>query len=123
MTVDQLIFVGFNGYAVALDRDTGEIVWSNEIESGHVTFLQDGDRLIVSADGIIYCLNPVSGEKLWNNPMKGYGYGVASLASLRGSSHQVVVQHVAQDEATTRAEAINKRLLREQLLYISFCRV
>ena len=28
MTVEQLIFVGLNGYAVALDRDTGRIVWS-----------------------------------------------------------------------------------------------
>ncbi len=30
MTIDQLVFVGLNGYAVvALNRETGEIVWSN----------------------------------------------------------------------------------------------
>src|SRR5262249_25567037 len=27
-SVDQLIFVGLNGYALALDRDTGQIIWS-----------------------------------------------------------------------------------------------
>ena len=30
MKIDQLVFVGLNGYALALHRDTGEIVWSND---------------------------------------------------------------------------------------------
>jgi hypothetical protein len=35
--LDQLIFVGFNGYAMALDSDTGEIVWSNnDMHRGYV---------------------------------------------------------------------------------------
>ncbi|MFO0864650.1 MAG: PQQ-binding-like beta-propeller repeat protein [Gemmataceae bacterium] len=76
MNVDQLIFVGLNGYAVALDRDTGEIVWSNnEMKSGYVTLLLDGDRLIVSTNGYIYCLDPLTGKIVWNNPMRGYGAG------------------------------------------------
>ena len=104
MTVDQLIFVGFNGYAVALDRDSGELVWSNnQMKNGHVTFLLDEDRLIVSTNGFIFCLDPLTGQILWQNPMKGYGYGVASLASVRGSSLQVVVHQAAQDEASRRS--------------------
>src|SRR5688572_20279320 len=44
MTIDELIFIGLNGYALALNRDTGEIVWSNNnLESGPVTMLLDGD--------------------------------------------------------------------------------
>jgi outer membrane protein assembly factor BamB len=106
MTVEQLIFIGLGGYAVALDRDSGEIVWSNnQMKSGHVTFLLDGDRLIVSTNGYIYCLDPLTGQILWHNPMKGYGYGVASLASVRGSSLQVVVQQAAQEEEQTAHSA------------------
>ena len=76
MNVEQLIFVGLNGYVVALNRDTGELVWSNnKMKSGYVTLLLDGDRLIVSTNGYIYCLDPLSGEILWNNPLKGYGVG------------------------------------------------
>lgn len=87
MTVDQLVFVGLNGYAAALDRDTGAIVWSNnQMRSGYVTFLLDGDRLIVSTNGYIYCLDPLTGQILWHNPMKGYGAGApTSLASIRGA--------------------------------------
>ncbi len=92
MSIDQLIFVGLNGYAVALDRDTGQMVWTNnEMKRGYVTFLLDGDRLIVSSNGYIYCLEPLTGRIIWNNPMKGYGFAPASLCSVRGSSDAAVV--------------------------------
>ena len=104
MTLEDLIFVGFNGKAVALHRDTGNIVWSNdEMHRGYVTFLLDGDRLIVSTNGYIYCLDPLTGHILWHNPMTGYGYGVASLASVRGSSDQMIVQAAAAEAANAAA--------------------
>lgn len=97
MHIDQLLFVGLNGYAVALDRDTGKIVWSNDqLRRGYVTFLLDGDRLIVSTNGYIYCLDPLTGRIVWHNPMTGYGFGApTSLASVRGSSSQVLVGQAA----------------------------
>jgi outer membrane protein assembly factor BamB len=105
MKIDQLIFVGLNGYAVALDRDTGEIVWSNnQMKSGYVTLLLDGDRLIVSTNGYIYCLDPLSGEILWHNPLRGYGAGApASLLSVRGRSSQAVIHQAAAQAAATAA--------------------
>ena len=92
--IKQLIFVGLNGYAAALDRDTGEIVWSNnEMHSGYVTLLLDGDQLIVSTNGYLYCLDPLTGKILWHNPMTGYGSGApTSLVSVRGQSNQAVTQ-------------------------------
>ena len=108
LALDQLIFVGLNGYAVALDRDTGEIVWSNdEMKSGYVTLLLDGDRLIVSTNGYLFCLHPLTGEILWRNPMKGYGNGApTALLSVRGqSSHEVIVQAAAAAAAQAAAGA------------------
>jgi outer membrane protein assembly factor BamB len=102
LALDQLVFVGLNGYAVALDRDTGDIVWSNDqMKSGYVTMLLDGDRLVVSTNGYIFCLHPLTGDILWQNTMKGYGSGApTSLVSVRGQSLQeVVVQSAALDAA------------------------
>lgn len=97
MTVEQLIFVGLNGYALALDRETGEIVWSNnDMKSGYVTLLLDFDRLIVSTNGYIYCLDPLTGETLWHNPLKGFGMAApTSLVSVRGQSSQTVIEQAA----------------------------
>jgi outer membrane protein assembly factor BamB len=97
VTVEQLIFVGLNGYAIALDRDSGEIVWSNDqMKSGYVTLLLDGDRLIASTNGYIFCLDPLTGNVRWNNPLKGYGMGApTSLVSVRGQISDVILQQVA----------------------------
>jgi outer membrane protein assembly factor BamB len=104
MTVDQLVFVGLNGYALALNRDSGEIVWSNDqMESGPVTLLLDGDRLIASTGGYLFCLDPLTGKVLWNNPLKGYGLPApAALVSVRGQSTQLLAaqQAAAADETT-----------------------
>jgi len=104
-TLDQLVFVGLNGWAVALDRDTGDIVWSNDqMKSGYVTFLLDGDRLIVSTNGYIFCLDPLTGQILWQNTMKGYGFGApTSLVSVRGQSSQEVVSQAAKKTADSKS--------------------
>jgi outer membrane protein assembly factor BamB len=105
MTVDQLIFVGLNGYALALHRDTGEIVWSNDqMKSGYVTLLLDGDRLIVSTNGYMYCLDPLTGEIRWHNPLKGYGSGApTALLSVRGQSSELIIQQAAAAAAAAAA--------------------
>jgi len=96
MNFDHLIFVGLNGYALALDRDSGEIVWSNDqMKSGYVTLLLDGDRLIASTNGYIYCLDPATGEIRWHNPLKGYGMGPTALASVRSDGMHLLIQQAA----------------------------
>jgi len=97
MTIDQLVFIGLNGYALALDRDTGEIVWSNDqMKSGYVTLLLDGDRLIASTNGYIYCLDPLTGAIRWHNPLKGFGMGApTALVSVRGQISDVVLEQTA----------------------------
>ena len=98
MTIDQLIFVGLNGWAPALDRDSGQVVWSNDqMKSGDVSLLLDGDRLIVSTNGYLYCLEPLTGQIRWEQPLKGYRTGIASLTSVRGQSNQATLaqQHGA----------------------------
>ena len=102
--LDQLIFVGLNGYAVALDRETGEIVWSNDkLKSGYVTLLLDGDRLIVSTSGYIFCLDPLTGHILWQNRMSGYGLGTpTALISVRGQSSQTLIQQAEEQIESSR---------------------
>src|SRR5579871_1003278 len=97
----DLIFVGLNGYALALHRESGEIVWTNnKMQSGYVTLMLDGDRLIVSTNGYMYCLDPLTGEILWHNPLRGYGMGApTSLCSVRGQVSNLLNQQAAKHSA------------------------
>jgi outer membrane protein assembly factor BamB len=88
MTMDDFIFVGFNSQVAALNRDSGELMWSWKAPegSGFVAVLIDGDRIIASVQGYTYCLDPMTGEELWRNPLKGMGVGTPCVASVRGGS-------------------------------------
>ena len=98
--LSDLVFTGFNKRVAALHRDTGSIVWQWKAPSGssYTTLLLDGDRLIVSVHGYTYALDAHTGRQLWMNEMSGFGFGVASLVSVRGTA-----THAA--EAATAASA------------------
>ena len=44
-----------------------------------VTLTSDLQRVYAACHGVLHCLELQSGTILWANPLKGYGYGVASL--------------------------------------------
>ena len=57
-------------------------------------------------NGYIYCLDPLTGEILWHNPMKGYGVGTpTSLISVRGESSQLIAQAAAKHAADSSASS------------------
>jgi outer membrane protein assembly factor BamB len=70
---------------------------------GPTSLLLDGDRLIVSTNGYLYCLDPQNGKIVWKNPMTGYGTGIVQLVSVRGQSGQVLLNQVASAEAQKSA--------------------
>ncbi len=88
LDASNLIFVGFNSRVAALDRTNGEMLWSwkSPQGTGIAALLLDGDRLIVTVQGYTYCLDPLSGDLIWENPLKGLGLGTACLASARGNT-------------------------------------
>ena len=88
--LEDLVFVGFNSQIIALDRFTGEVVWDWKAPKGrasYVALLLDGDRLIASVQGYVYCLDPIFGQQVWENPLKGFGLGIGSLATVRGGTN------------------------------------
>jgi len=86
VNAEELVFVGFNSRVAALDRHDGTLIWQWKCpdSSGYVALMFDSDRLIVSVNGYMYCLNPENGQMLWRNSLKGFGTGVPSLASIAG---------------------------------------
>jgi len=103
-SVGDLVYVGFNKQVVALDRYTGELAWRWHAPkgSGFVALLLDGDRLIASTQGYMYCLDPLYGQEVWSNPLEGMGVGVPCLASLRGGTN-------ASQQMSSAAEIVHQQ--------------
>ena len=106
--IANLVFVGLNRRVLALDRYTGEIVWEWKAPkgSGFVSLLLDGDRLMAAVTGYVFCLDPLYGQLVWENLLKGYGTGLATMASVHGSSGGAAAAAViAQQQAAAAAAA------------------
>jgi outer membrane protein assembly factor BamB len=103
--VEEMVFVGLNGRVLALDWDSGEILWQWQAtkSGGYMTLLPDRDRLVGSAGGYIYCLDPVTGEERSHNPLTGFGVGVAALATIRSHNPHGDVASVASQTASQGA--------------------
>lgn len=102
----DLVFVGLNRRVIALDRYTGELAWEWKAPkgAGFVSVLLDGDRLIVAVSGYVWCLDPVYGQVVWENLLKGKGSGVTSLASVNGAALSAQAAAViAQQQAAAAA--------------------
>ena len=105
-TLDQVVFVGFNKRVLALDQNSGAVLWNwlCPTGSGYVTLLlTDEQHLIVSVSGYTYCLDPATGQQRWFNELKGYGVGVASLAAWGGMSATHPLLAAAEEEEAAAA--------------------
>jgi len=82
MKISDLVFVGIKGSVVALSRASGEQVWATHLKgSGFVNVVLDAGRVLAIASGEIFCLDASTGQGMWHNPLKGFGIGLATIAT------------------------------------------
>lgn len=82
MKTTDLLFVGIKGSVIALNRATGQQIWATHLRGSdfvNVVF-QDG-AVLASCYGEIFCLDPLTGNARWHNPLKGFGIGLATIAA------------------------------------------
>jgi hypothetical protein len=80
--------------------------WKSPQGSGFVSLLLDGDRLIASVNGYTYCLDPLYGQQVWANELKGFGVGTPCLVSFHGSSGaSAAAAAIAQQQAASAASS------------------
>jgi hypothetical protein len=104
MTQTGSIVIGIAGTVVALGRSTGQEVWRTNLKGGDFTnvVLQDGD-LFATTKGELFCLDPATGSIRWQNPLKGLGRGLVTIASAGGQQAVLMCEKRQRDEAAAAA--------------------
>jgi outer membrane protein assembly factor BamB len=110
MKTAHLVFIGIKGSVVALNRATGQQVWATPLKRSDFVnvVLQDG-AVLASCCGEIFCLDPRTGVKMWHNPLKGFGVGLATIATERnpGSGNApVLAEKRRRDEAAAASTTV-----------------
>lgn len=81
MKLSELLFVGIAGSVVALNRNTGEQIWATRLKGrDFVNVVLHEGRLLATTYGEAFCLDPLTGDGLWRNTLKGFGRGLAGMA-------------------------------------------
>ena len=75
------LYVGARGNVIAVDRTSGDTLWTAPLKGGEFVdvMLVDGD-LFAATKGRLYRLDPATGDVLWRNDLPGMGWGIVSIA-------------------------------------------
>jgi len=97
------LFVGARGNVVAVDRSTGDTLWTTALKGGEFVdvMIVDGD-LYAATKGRLYRLDPSTGDVLWRNDLPGMGWGIVSIA---GSHSSAAADKVRRNQAAAGAAA------------------
>jgi outer membrane protein assembly factor BamB len=110
MKTSELVFVGIGRFVVALDRATGAQVWETGLKGyDFVNVVLDGGSVFATCCGEIYCLDPLTGKVLWHNPLKGFGTGLATIATEHNPGEGnalVLAEKRRRDEAAAASSAV-----------------
>ncbi len=81
------LYLGGRGRVVALDKRTGDEVWTTDLKVGwfrlgnsFVTLVEGVDHLYAFAYGIAYCLTKNEGLVVWQHKVKELKNSLASLS-------------------------------------------
>ena len=83
----SMVFLGVHGNVIAVDRATGQQLWSVHLKgSDFVNLLVDDVRVLAATHGEVFCLHAESGQVLWHNPLPGQGWDIVTIATVQGTS-------------------------------------
>jgi outer membrane protein assembly factor BamB len=75
------LIIGLKGTVVAVDRSTGETLWSTHLKGGQfVTVVVEDGAIFAATSGRLYRLDPATGDVRWSNELPGLGYGLVCIA-------------------------------------------
>lgn len=81
MAQSKFIYLGVKGSVMALNSANGQQLWTTSLKGmDFVNVVLDGNNLYATTRGEIFCLDPQTGIIRWHNPLKGYGWGLISIA-------------------------------------------
>ena len=81
MAQSKFIYLGVKGSVMALNSANGQQLWATSLKGGEfVNVVLDGNNLYATTRGEMFCLDPQTGSIRWHNPLKGYGWGLVSIA-------------------------------------------
>jgi hypothetical protein len=111
MNPSDILLLGLNKHVTAFHRANGTVLWKTKLPDSSagafVTVISDSQRVYACCMGAITCLDLFSGEVLWADPLRGYGYGISGLClpEMSPGSQAAAAAQVAEEARRQSASA------------------
>ncbi len=83
MNPNDILLLGLKQTVTAICRADGAILWTTKLPDGNsnafINLATDQRHVYAACNGVLHCLELQTGTLVWTNPLKGYGFGIASL--------------------------------------------
>ena len=103
-----MIFIGNKGTMIALDRSTGTRTRRSWFGGDFVKVAFLDWNLLASINGERFCLDPATGNVRWQNPLKGLGRGMVTIAASGRQQAVVMAEKRQRDQAATAGGRVQR---------------
>lgn len=91
------LFLGIKNHVICISKKSGEELWKTKIKSSTiVNVYYEEQQVFAYSGGHLFCLNAENGGIVWENPLKGMGYGTCIIASEHQNTAVIASQIAAQ---------------------------
>ncbi|XQW85233.1 PQQ-binding-like beta-propeller repeat protein [Thalassotalea piscium] len=102
----EKLFLGISNHVVCINKKTGDELWKTKVKSSMITNIYYEEGFIFAySGGHLFCLKAKDGAIIWENPLKGLGYGTCIIAS----EHQnatVIASQIAMQQTLAASATI-----------------
>jgi len=93
----EKLFLGISNHVVCLSKGSGEQLWTTKLKSSTITNVYyEANNVFAYSGGHLFCLKASDGSIVWENPLKGFGYGTCIIASEHQNTAVITSQIAAQ---------------------------
>lgn len=105
VVMDKL-FLGISDHVVCLSKKSGEQLWKTKLRSSTITNVYyETENVFAYSGGHLFCLKAADGSIIWENTLKGLGYGTCIIASEQQNT-SVISSQIATQQALTAATVV-----------------
>lgn len=102
----NFIFIGTYGHVAALRKKSGKKVWCTSLpKTGYsvVSILVEDETLFCASGGRVFALDPVTGEILWSNGLRGLGMGGVFITTANSNNSEAILTLLEEELKKKRA--------------------
>lgn len=100
------LFLGINNHVICVNKKDGREFWKTKLRSSTITNVYyEANNVFAYSGGHLFCLDAQNGSVVWENQLKGLGYGTCIIASEHQSS-AVIASQVATQQTSAAASSV-----------------